>query len=98
MNKYESVIIIKPNLTDDEIEKIIEKVKETIISFTEENANELEIENLGMKKLAYSIKGNSEGIYVIFTFDAEATDITELERLFRIKDEIIKFIVIRKDD
>lgn len=98
MNKYESVIIIKPNLTEDEIEKIIEKVKETIISFTEENANELEIEKLGKKKLAYSVKGNSEGIYVLFTFNAEREDITELERQFRIKDEIMKFIVVRRDD
>ena len=99
MNKYESVIIIKPDLMEEKVEEIIEKIKELMISFTDKNKDDLKIENLGKRKLAYSIKNYSEGIYIIFTFNANSENISELERVYRIKkEEVMKFIVVRKDD
>ena len=50
------------------------------------------------KKLAYEIKKNKEGYYVVVNFEANPTLIKELERVYRITDEIIKFIVVRKDE
>ena len=50
------------------------------------------------KKLAYEVKKNSEGYYVVTTFEAEPTLITELERNYRITDDVIKFMVIRQDE
>lgn len=98
MNKYESVIIIKPNLMEDRVKEIIEKIKELMISFSSENTNELKIEDLGKKKLAYSISNFNEGIYILFYFNANNENISELERMYRITEEILKFIVVRKDD
>lgn len=53
---------------------------------------------MGNRKLAYEIGKNTEGYYVVFDFTAKPELITELERNYRITDEIIKFIVVRKDE
>ena len=95
MKKYESCIIIVPTLTDDEIQGVIAGVKEKI---TATGGVVISTDDMGKKKLAYEIKKNSEGYYVLFNFEIEPTQIAELERYFRIKDEIIKFIVVRKDE
>ncbi|MCI8412034.1 MAG: 30S ribosomal protein S6, partial [Clostridia bacterium] len=56
------------------------------------------VENMGKKKLAYEIKKFSEATYMLFNFEAKPDSITELERVYRITDDIIKFIVVRKED
>ena len=94
MNKYESVIIIKPNLDEEEIDNITQKVKDII----EENGTVTKVEKMGMKKLAYEIKKNKEGYYIVIYFEADPSIISELERNYRINENIIKFITIRKDD
>ena len=55
------------------------------------------VEEMGKRKLAYEVKKNKEGYYVLFNFDAEPASIAELERNYRITDEIIKFITVKKD-
>ena len=92
MNKYESVIIINPNLETEGIKALIEKISNLINA----NGNIISVEELGKKKLAYEIKKNKEGYYVLFKFEAKSSLISELERIYRITDEIIKFIVVKK--
>ena len=53
---------------------------------------------MGKRKLAYEIKKNKEAYYIQFDFEAKPESITELERVYRITDDILKFIVIRKED
>ena len=92
MNQYESVIIINPNVDEEKMKALIEKFS-TLIN----NDGKVEkVEELGKKKLAYEVKKNKEGYYVVYTFDAKPELIAELERNYRITDEVIKFIVIRK--
>lgn len=94
MNKYESVIIINPVVEEEGIKDLIKKFTDLINTDGKlESVNEL-----GRRKLAYEVKKNTEGYYIIFTFEANPTLITELERNYRIMDEVIKFIVIRKED
>lgn len=91
MNKYESVIIVNPNVDEEGI-KALEKKFTDIIN----NDGKLEkIDNLGKRKLAYEVKKNNEGIYLVLTFEANADLIEELQRNYRITDEVIKFIVIK---
>ena len=52
---------------------------------------------MGKKKLAYEIKKNKEAIYMLINFEAKPDSIQELERNYRIADDILKFIVVRKD-
>jgi len=93
MNKYESVIIINPSVEEKEVKELITKFTDLINT----NGKVETVEELGKKRLAYEVKKNKEGYYVIFTFDAKPDSITELERVYRITDEIIKFIVVRKE-
>ncbi len=94
MNKYESVIIIDPNCTDEAIKALEEKVTGLI----NENGKVESVENMGKKKLAYEIKNNKEATYLLFNFEAKPGSIAELERNYRITDEILKFIVVRKEN
>ncbi|MCL2341762.1 MAG: 30S ribosomal protein S6 [Firmicutes bacterium] len=94
MNKYESVVIINPNLEDEAMKALIAKFSKLIDSDGKVDS----VEELGKKKLAYEIKKNKEGYYVVFKFEANPDLIAELERQYRIADEIIKFIVIKQDE
>lgn len=94
MNKYESVIIINPSLDDEKVKNLIEKFSGLI----NKHGKVEKVDTLGKKKLAYEIKKNKEGIYAVIYFEAEPTLITELERNYRITDEVIKFIVIRVEE
>lgn len=94
MNKYESVIIINPSLEEEGIKNLINKFSSLIN--TEGKVES--VDELGKRRLAYEVKKNKEGYYVVFHFEAKPTLIAELERNYRITDEVIKFIVVRKED
>ena len=94
MHKYESVIIIDPNCT----EEVIKTLEDKFTGLINENGKVESVENMGKKKLAYEIKKNSEAIYMLINFEAKPDSIAELERNYRITDEILKFIVVRKEN
>ena len=94
MNKYETVFIINPSVEEAGVKSLIQKFSDLI-----NNDGKVEsVEELGKKKLAYEIKKNSEGIYVLINFEAVPSLIKELERVYRITDDVMKFIVVRKDE
>lgn len=94
MNRYETVFIINPKVEDAGVKALIEKFSNLINN----DGKVEEVVELGMKKLAYEIKKNKEGNYVAINFQAKPELIAELERIYRITDEVIKFIVVRKDE
>lgn len=94
MNKYESVVIINPNLEAESTKSLIEKFSKLINS----NGTVNSIEELGKKRLAYEIKKLNEGYYVVIKFEAKPELITELERVYRITDEVMKFIVVKEEE
>ena len=94
MNKYESIIIVNPNVDEAGLKALEEKFTGLI----NENGKVESDENMGKKKLAYEIKKFTEATYMLFNFEAKPESIAELERVYRITDTIIKFIVVRKED
>jgi len=94
MNKYETIFIAIPSLEDGRIKDLIQKFSDLINS---DGKVEI-VEELGKKKLAYEIKKQKEGFYILINFEANPSLIKELERVYRITDEVIKFIVVRKED
>jgi small subunit ribosomal protein S6 len=94
MNKYESVIIVNPNLDDDKVKAL----QDNFTNLINKNGNVTKVENMGKKKLAYEVKKQKEGIYVTFYFEAAPELISELERNYRISDDVIKFIVIKVEE
>ena len=93
MNKYESIIIVNPNVDEAGVKELQDKFTGLI----NENGKVESVENMGKKKLAYQIKKQSEAFYMLFNFEAKPESIAELERNYRIMDDILKFIVVRKE-
>lgn len=93
MNNYESVIILSTNATEEATVAFGEKMKNLI----SENGQLTNVEEWGRKTLAYEIKKQKEGIYILFTFEAKPDFISEFERILRLDEIVLKHIVIRKD-
>ena len=91
-SKYESIIIVNPNVDEAGLKALEEKFTGLI----NENGKVESVENMGKKKLAYEIKKFSEATYMLFNFESNPNSIAELERVYRITDDIIKFIVVKK--
>ena len=94
MNKYESVVIINPSVTEEAMKELVTKYTDII-----NNEGKVEsVDEMGKKKLAYEIKKNKEGFYTVFHFEAKPELISELERNYRIDDGVLKFITVRNED
>ena len=94
MNKYESIIIINPNVDEEGMKALISRFTDLI-----NNDGKVEkVDELGKKKLAYEVKKFEEGSYVVFYFEANPDLISELERNYRITDEVIKFMTVKQED
>lgn len=94
MNKYESVVIVNPNLEEESVKSLINKFSDLINTDGKVDS----VEELGKKKLAYEIKKQKEAYYLIFKFESNPELISELERNYRITDEVIKFIVVKEEE
>ena len=92
MNKYESIIIINPSQDEQGVKNLIKKFTDLI----NKNGKVESVEEWGNRKLAYEIKKNTEGYYVLTNFEAKPEFIDELERVYKITDEVMKFIVVKK--
>ena len=94
MNKYETIFIINPNVDDAGIKELIQKFSDLINS----DGKVEKVEEMGKRKLAYEIKKNKEGYYVVINFESNPELIKELERVYRITDNVIKFLTISKEE
>ena len=94
MNKYESVVIINPNVDEAGLKALEDKFTGLI----NENGKVESIDKMGKRKLAYEIKKFSEATYMLFNFESNPNSIAELERVYRITDEVLKFITTRNID
>lgn len=93
-NKYESIFILNPNLDEEGTKGLVEKFKGLI----ESSATFESIEEWGKRKLAYPINKVNEGYYTLVNFSADSSFAHELERIYKITDGVIKYIVIKKDE
>jgi len=92
---YESAVLINAALDDEQIDSIISRIKETIVS----NGGEIrEIENWGRKRLAYMVKKSKIGYYAIFRFNAPPTLVSKLDRLYSLDEHILRYLTIHLDN
>jgi len=92
MTCYETLFVIKPTLTEEEIAAQIAKVKDVL---TKEGAELLATNNMGMRKLAYPVEKNDRGYYTVLFYKGEGTVINELERNLKINEEVLKFLTVK---
>lgn len=95
MYKYESIVILKPLDNKDEINEVIEKFKNLMQEFSD---RKVEVNKIGLRKLAYEIRENKEGYYAQYYFWGKPENIADLERNYRINDEVIKFMTLRCEE
>lgn len=94
MNSYETVFILTPVLSDDQMKEAVEKFKGVL----EQNGAEIVNEELwGLKKLAYPIQKKSTGFYCLLEFKGEPTIVKKLDVAFRRDERVIRFLTFRLD-
>ena len=94
MRKYETMFIIKPGLDEEATKAVIEK----FLNLLKERGSEIEsVEEWGMRRLAYEVNKLREGYYVLVNFSAVPDTVAELERVFRISQDILRHLIISKE-
>jgi small subunit ribosomal protein S6 len=95
LRTYEALYIVKPELTDDEIQTVAKDVE----TLTTTNGGAIvRAEIWGKRKLAYKVKHTTEGCYVLLRFQAEPTFVARLEAYFRLSENVIRFLVVYFDE
>ena len=94
MNYYETVFILTPVLSDDQMKEAVEKFKDVLGQNGAEIVNE---ETWGLRKLAYPIQKKSTGFYCLLEFKGEPTIVKKLEVAFRRDERVIRFLTFRLD-
>ncbi len=94
MRHYENLVIVKPTLTAEEIKSQLSAIEEIITS----NGGEIVArDEMGMRKLAYPINKNERGFMYVIYFKMEPASIAEVERRYRINEELLRFVTIKYD-
>lgn len=94
MRKYEVVFVHRPDLDEEKGAALIERFKDLIESH---GGEVLKIDKWGKRRLAYEVKDLREGVYIIVHMNAEPKVATELDRVFKITDEVLRHIIVRED-
>ncbi len=94
MRNYENLVIVKPTFTAEEINASIKAVEEVITS----NGGEIAATSpMGMRKLAYPINKNERGYFHVIYYTIAPAAIAEIERRFRINEDLLRFVTIKYD-
>lgn len=94
MNRYETVFIATPVLSEQQVQEVVSKFRGVI---TENGGNMIHEEDWGLRKLAYPIQKKSTGFYFLLEFEAEGELINKLETQFRRDERIIRFLTFKQD-
>ena len=94
MNCYETVFILTPVLSDEQMKEAVEKFKDVLVQNGAEIVNE---EQWGLKKLAYPIQKKTTGFYCLLEFKGEPTIVKKLDIAFRRDERVIRFLTFRLD-
>ena len=94
MNKYELALVVSAKVEDEVRDAVVEKAKGYITRY---NGVITEVEEWGKKRLPYEIQQIREGFYYFVQFEADSTCPAEVERHMRIMDNVLRYLVVRKD-
>jgi small subunit ribosomal protein S6 len=95
MRIYEELFILRPNATDEEIDPLIEQLRQVV---TTRGGIVDKSDKWGIRKLAYRLQKQSEGYYILLQFSATPETVKEVERRLRVSDLVLKFITVRIDE
>lgn len=94
MKKYEVMFIV--DIANEEvIQAAVKLVQDTIVRI---GGTVTKVDEWGKRQLAYEVKHQNEGYYVVIDFEADPSQIAELDRIIKIHEEIIRHIIVKQDD
>lgn len=97
MNKYEVMYILRADLEETATQELIERFK-GVITAGGGTVDNVDTQNWGKRRLAYTIDYQNEGYYVLMTFTCAPSLPSELERNFKINENVIRYMVTRLED
>ncbi len=95
MRTYEVMFIVRPDMVDEDLDKLISAMEGNVATAGGTVKN---VERMGKRRLAYTVRKFNDGIYVLFTVEGEGKIIAEVERRLRVTEPVIKFITVRVDE
>ena len=94
MNKYELALVVSAKIEDDARAAVVEKAKDYVDRY---GGTVTEVEEWGKKRLAYEIQKMREGFYYFIQFEADTACPAEVERHIRIMDNVLRYLVVKKE-
>jgi len=95
MPGYELVFIVQPELEEEAVTALVDKVTQTI---SELKGQVNQVDSWGKRRLAYPIKKYLEGLYFLMQVQLPTTAVRELERALKLMEDIIRYLIVRKDE
>jgi len=95
MRKYEVMFIVRPDVIDEELDKLVANLETSV---TTAGGHVAHVERMGKRRLAYVVRKFQEGNYILFQVEGPGTVIKEFERRMRVTEQVIKFITVRTDE
>ncbi|MEA4891436.1 MAG: 30S ribosomal protein S6 [Peptococcaceae bacterium] len=95
MRNYELMFILKPDMEEEAIQQAIDKYAAIV---TDGQGEVVSIDKWGKRRLAYEIKDLHDGYYVLVNFKSEPAVVVELDRVMKISDDMLRFMIINKDE
>jgi len=91
MREYEIMLILPPDAEDSVVDGVVERVKGVL---SDRGGEVKSADKWGRRRLAYEIAKQTEGYYLVLSFDTEPEAVLELDRVLSLADEILRFKVV----
>ena len=91
MREYESIFVLNPDVSDAQVDAEVDKIREFVAS---KKGEITEVQKWGRRKLAYEIGKNREGNYTLIRFQSDSAVPQELERRYRLNENMIRFLTV----
>jgi small subunit ribosomal protein S6 len=95
MRNYEIIFIVRPDVADDEVQKLITQMEGVVASA---GGKVEKVEKMGRRRLAYRVEKQREGFYVLFLIEGTGDTVREFERRLKVTDAVIKHMTICTDE
>jgi len=95
MKRYEIMYIVRPNLEEEARKALITEINDIFAKYDSETPK---VDEWGMRDLAYEINDFKKGYYVVLDVNATVDAINEVDRVIKIKEDVIRHIIIARDE
>ncbi|MDP8230418.1 MAG: 30S ribosomal protein S6 [Candidatus Gorgyraea atricola] len=93
MKSYEAILIVKPDLSQDGLDKTLKQIKDI---FAKNKVSSEDFKEMGKQRMAFPIKKFKEGVYYLVNFDMDPAAITTIKRSFNLNETILRTLIISK--